>query len=100
MPAIRIRNDSSAYNGPPMIMLEYQGRIETTLADTDCCVFGHVNYEDLTMTIGNQRIKGRKVKLSKPFAVVLPDKENNCFKIANIITEKILFDSRPMTVMK
>lgn len=98
MPAIKILHDPTTTT--PMIMLEYQGRIETALASTTSTTFGKINYTSCTMTIGNQQIKGRKVKLGKPFAVVVADRENGCFRVGSVITEKILFDSRPMTIMK
>jgi hypothetical protein len=100
MPAIPIQLTQHSSSQSKLVMLEYQGKIETCLPDTHSAVFGTIDYHECSMTIGSHKIKGRRVKLANPVAVVVPNRESNSLDILHVITEKILFDGRPMTIFK
>lgn len=84
--------------GAALILLEFQGKIETSLSSLKGVELGKLNVDLSTFTIGNQQLKGSKVKLARPLAMVVKDGDN--FRISGLIEEKILFDSRPLTVMQ
>lgn len=99
MPSIVIKKDPNI-NSTKLVMLEFQGRIESDLPSKSGMVVGQLDMQGCTLQIGNQKLKGKRVKLAKPFAVTRKDKDGASLVIQNIITEKIIFDSRPMTMMK
>lgn len=71
-------------------MLELQGKIEiydykTPLGELELNDDGNAK-----LYIGNHCLKGKQVKLKKPF--VMFDKD---FRVQSVIRQKILFDSRP-----
>lgn len=54
--------------------------------------------------MGNQRLYGKKITLNKPIAILQSDigdadASDNSIRIVQIIKEKYLFDTRPITII-
>lgn len=86
-----------AEEGSRPLLFEFQGKIETALPESKGALLGHYNESGSTFTIGKQLLKGKRVKLSKPLAVVR--KHGDGFAITDVISEKTLFDARPSTII-
>jgi hypothetical protein len=55
--------------------------------------------------VGNQKLIGRTVKLTKPLAILkqpmaAAGTQHSKVELVAVIRQKVLFDSRPITIMK
>jgi hypothetical protein len=85
------------------VLLELQGELQFNENQSEGIKIGDlktVNNVDYTLEIsGKQRISGKKVKLVKPLALIMHESSENISLDRRLITEKIMFNSRPMAIL-
>ncbi|KAG2218986.1 hypothetical protein INT45_007648 [Circinella minor] len=103
----------SKQNNSNIVLLEFQGNFQSSETQVNNLKMGDISFNNdkATLIIGHHRIEGKKVKLSKPFAIIRKREKNQekeeqdkmimdesssvIYDTVIILREKYVFSQRP-----
>lgn len=103
-----IHSQQNSNHTKDLIYLDFQGSFESTEnSDVSNLEIGDLTLSEsgATLIIGHHKLVGKKVKLTKPLAVIHKQKEETmddaiCYDVVTILKEKYVFPTRPGLIVQ